>query len=656
MPLSPTAFAGAINGQVIDLFGDGIEGVEVSIPGSRFAAKTDSNGQYELDFVPGNFTMSYAKGGFTAVLIPRILYGAEDFPAETVRLVHNPAPGVYYVNRATKSLDRLSNNCNFTRAIVGKKSVSDIFRLTANPERSLSIPTGLAMFFDNSRRNDPLYGNFNSKATFHQSAAFLNKDNEMPLNIIETAVGDAAEFRSAKLSPGMYLFVDNYDLYSRYSRKPCNPFIVSAFGRGAFEISQNAVWNPVDGDPERIRELCMLGSESERHIDIECMGTEMAKAGATPEAIAFAIEIHDYDVGPRYLSSFVEAGAVDYGTVTHSVLNDPNVTHPVFLNDQDRIVTDLYRYLDHIDIAEAINYSDIISRFPKARIWPMASIQSRESMDDWGQRFIVRFIMLNGCRACEIAGHADVAFDFVPQDGKGGEHAFVAAHLVKLIPETVSPVVDPPPHAESISWQFPVTPYRPGSYGGRGFYFDKNHLGEDIRLDEGTPILAIGPGTIVHYGPAPGYGELVAAVEHDLGPNGASLLSGNGKMHQTTKFLSIYGHLRACDKRDNGICTNLSVGDPVTTTTVIGYINDHNDDPALDHNGDGKEHLHLGIRLMSAAEAWQPDAGKWLRGYESGSGTVGEFAAASKVIPQLQSLTVEPGGISEQEADELTEQ
>jgi murein DD-endopeptidase MepM/ murein hydrolase activator NlpD len=186
------------------------------------------------------------------------------------------------------------------------------------------------------------------------------------------------------------------------------------------------------------------------------------------------------------------------------------------------------------------------------------------------------------------------------------------------------------------AWAFPVTPYTPGSYGGRGFYYDKNHLGEDIRLSEGAPVHAIGPGKVVYYGPAPSYGELVAAVEHDLG-GPCEFIPATGTPVKTDKILSIYGHIRPCDQRSNGTCTGLSVGSDVTKDSIIGYINDHNDDPNLDHNGDSKEHLHLGIRLSSAEQARMTDGGKWLRGYVSGSPAAKEFAAASVVIPVLRS-------------------
>ena len=35
-----------------------------------------------------------------------------------------------------------------------------------------------------------------------------------------------------------------------------------------------------------------------------------------------------------------------------------------------------------------------------------------QALPGGGQRFIFSFVLLNGCHACELAGHAQVAFDF----------------------------------------------------------------------------------------------------------------------------------------------------------------------------------------------------------------------------------------------------
>src|SRR5437867_4620808 len=72
----------------------------------------------------------------------------------------------------------------------------------------------------------------------------------------------------------------------------------------------------------------------------------------------------------------------------------------------------------------------------------------------------------------------------------------------------------PPVPQSNSSWQYPVTPWVPGSYKGRGFLAPSAkgaHLGEDEQEDEKTPVRAIGPGRLKWYRaatvPNTGYGE-----------------------------------------------------------------------------------------------------------------------------------------------------
>ncbi len=147
-------------------------------------------------------------------------------------------------------------------------------------------------------------------------------------------------------------------------------------------------------------------------------------------------------------------------------------------------------------------------------------------------------------------------------------------------------------------WKVPVV-------WGRLFYFDYNHLGIDFFGYEGDTVRAIYDGTILTYGPAPGYGDLVVVIEHEY----------REAWNRTTvprRFLSIYGHLRPVRVRGAASVLPWGPGARVKRGDVIGFINDD------DHNGDGSEHLHLGIRLESGDRDQANH--KWLRGYDNEAG------------------------------------
>ncbi|MFC1608849.1 M23 family metallopeptidase [Patescibacteria group bacterium] len=185
---------------------------------------------------------------------------------------------------------------------------------------------------------------------------------------------------------------------------------------------------------------------------------------------------------------------------------------------------------------------------------------------------------------------------------------------------------------------YPSDPYDPGSYGGRGFFIDKDHLGEDIGLSEGTPVRAMKDGTIVAYQPSDGYGELVSVVEHDLGSEYA-FINAYGNIVNTRYILSISGHIRKKEKRDDLNSLSWSVEDSISQGNVLGYINNDGIDP--DPNGDGAEHLHQGIRLSDKATAASRDPGGWFRGYEKNTTQGQDFASPAHVIEVVNNGGIE---------------
>ncbi|MEO5927772.1 MAG: M23 family metallopeptidase [Patescibacteria group bacterium] len=166
-------------------------------------------------------------------------------------------------------------------------------------------------------------------------------------------------------------------------------------------------------------------------------------------------------------------------------------------------------------------------------------------------------------------------------------------------------------------------------YAGRAFYADGNHLGLDIKLAEGTAIHPIGCGILRVYRAASGYGELVAVIEHKLGTP-LTVTNGKGEQVTITSFLSIYGHIRKSQDRNGTGFLGLKAGDQVGPDDVIGYVNDDA------HNGDGAEHVHLGIRLQTATQAAATET-NWFRGYDTTPSQRKWFADPALFMPTLTS-------------------
>jgi murein DD-endopeptidase MepM/ murein hydrolase activator NlpD len=122
------------------------------------------------------------------------------------------------------------------------------------------------------------------------------------------------------------------------------------------------------------------------------------------------------------------------------------------------------------------------------------------------------------------------------------------------------------------AWTFalPRPDFVAGSYQGRTFLSPSNHLGEDSEHPHREPVFAIADGRVKEACRATGYGRVVV-VEHRL-PDGSAVSS-------------IYGHL--CGHPGFPLAAD---GSRVKRGEVVGYIGHRSE------NGDGLEHLHLGIR------------------------------------------------------------
>ena len=135
------------------------------------------------------------------------------------------------------------------------------------------------------------------------------------------------------------------------------------------------------------------------------------------------------------------------------------------------------------------------------------------------------------------------------------------------------PILASPTQTLETAWtfQFPRPDFVAGSYDGRNFLSPANHLGEDSAHHHHDAVYAVANGVVKIAQPAQGYGRVVV-IEHRL-PDGNFVTS-------------IYGHL--CGHSGYPLVPN---GSYVTKGQLVGYVGSD------DENGDGAEHIHLGIRI-----------------------------------------------------------
>jgi hypothetical protein len=100
----------------------------------------------------------------------------------------------------------------------------------------------------------------------------------------------------------------------------------------------------------------------------------------------------------------------------------------ILVNGNPPIVK-LWDYAKNVNIKKDKIYPSLLGKFPKTELWPMHKFETMQILPQGGQRFIFNFALLNGCRACEIVGTAQIAFDF-DQEGR-----LKGTRLIRLIRE-----------------------------------------------------------------------------------------------------------------------------------------------------------------------------------------------------------------------------
>jgi concanavalin A-like lectin/glucanase superfamily protein len=139
----------------------------------------------------------------------------------------------------------------------------------------------------------------------------------------------------------------------------------------------------------------------------DCIASNMRKEGASPQAIEFTRQMN----GEVYMGSFRKMGKVDMVTTVAPLWKDPNVEDLILVNGTPSII-DPWDEIRDLDITTDPLYPSLKGRFPNIDMWPMHTFVSMQQSPQGGQRFILSFTMLNGCSACDLAGFANIAFDF----------------------------------------------------------------------------------------------------------------------------------------------------------------------------------------------------------------------------------------------------
>ena len=232
-----------IQGTVKDPFGNGIEGVTVSIEQSDLRSSTGKDGRYSITAILGTFILQHSKPGYTTQKITLTSRRNTPFPAQTLTMYPiPPEPGLYYVG--AKSLMKMS---------LAKIAVRKTRKITGDPMRDLQglsqvkfYPTsimaaafkpGKAQFIDTSSvnlipmrlRSDGCF----MHSVIYSSVSEVKVEYEAPVMQKKTEKGEEKLIvRTIHCDPGRYVWVEFYkDLFGSELPKPqgiCYAFKVTS--------------------------------------------------------------------------------------------------------------------------------------------------------------------------------------------------------------------------------------------------------------------------------------------------------------------------------------------------------------------------------------------------------------------------------------------
>jgi predicted secreted protein len=168
-----------------------------------------------------------------------------------------------------------------------------------------------------------------------------------------------------------------------------------------------------------------------------CFAEVMRESGASPGAVAFAGRMGN----EAWLRAFRDTGRVAIAYITRPFRANENqgvllVNGTPPMVDVDDVAREVQEDLKRDSV-----YAALAGRFPGISLWPGdrygTEFPVARAMPGGGQRFLVGYLLRNGCHACEEIGSAVVAFDF---DNAG---AFTGTKVMMVTDTSGKSVSDP---------------------------------------------------------------------------------------------------------------------------------------------------------------------------------------------------------------------
>ena len=200
-------------------------------------------------------------------------------------------------------------------------------------------------------------------------------------------------------------------------------FIVICFAACTLALSQNvplkvgesAVWQI----PPQFMTNAHAACDKSSGVG-ECVIDQMAKAGASADAVSFSRELDKQSHGEvGIMTGFQAVGPADFAWITYPLRANTNYGlllvngHPAIVNVED------LKLLDRKAMEQSFQFQDLKGQFPNVEVWPGdrdgKTWPNSQAGPNGGKRFVVSYPLINGCHACARAGFAIFTWNFDAQ-------------------------------------------------------------------------------------------------------------------------------------------------------------------------------------------------------------------------------------------------
>ena len=195
-----------------------------------------------------------------------------------------------------------------------------------------------------------------------------------------------------------------------------------ASSAAAQTVTAAAVWQPPSGFMTEFHKRC--DGRAGTAFDA-CFAQSMAKAGASPEALAFTRRL-DNDA---YLQALENTGGpVAVAHVFFPFAANENRAWFLVNGSPALINVDNWRNLDLSRMRSSMAYLQIYHNYRNVTFWQGERGAAGPQVAQNGREFVVGYLLRNLCHACAIIGQVRYAFDF---DAHGN---FLGTRLVSVTP------------------------------------------------------------------------------------------------------------------------------------------------------------------------------------------------------------------------------